>query len=236
MSLKHLAPSLVLGLALTACSSDGSSGTTSSVSSITSTTTTGTTGAVSSLTVGEIVQVTFDATGAAATIVAGHGGFGHHGGMMAFGPLGGDGPEGMEHGKGTGTTVVDYTAFGVVRGPVDAVDTTASTLTLLGITITVDSSTTFGGVAALADVKVGAEASVRVTLATDGSLTARSVRVGIAGLGGALSAIAADGSSITVLGRTITVTAATSITIVEPPTDKGTGEHQGGMGMGGHGG
>jgi len=233
MALKHFVPALFLGLGLAACSA-GSSDTGSSVSSITSTTATGTAGAASSLVVGQIAQVTFDANGAAATIVAGQGGFGHHGGMMAFGPLGGDGPEGMSHRAGTDTVTVDYTAFGVVHGTVDAVDTTAGTITLLGITITTDSSTTYRGVAALADVTVGAQASVRVTVAADGSLTATSVRVGTAGIGGAISAIASDGSSITVLGRTIAVTDATVITVVQPPVaGSGSGDHQGGGMMGG---
>lgn len=237
MALKHIVPALFMGLGLAACSDGTSSDTSSSVSSITSTTATGTAGAASSLVVGQIAQVTFDADGAAATIVAGQGGFGRHGGMMAFGPLGGEGPEGMVHRAGTDTVTVDYTAFGVVRGAVEAVDTTASTVTLLGITINADSSTTFaGGAATLADVKVGAQVSVRVTLADDGSLTATSVRVGSAGLGGAISAIASDGSSITVLGRTIAVTDATVITIVEPPASgMGPGGYHGGGRMGGMG-
>ena len=234
---KHLVPTLVAALGLAACNGS-TSGSASSVSSITSTTTTGTAGATSSLAVGQVVAITFDAAGAAATIVAGQGCSGHHGGMMAFGPLGVDGPEGEMHHDGTSTVTVDYSAFGVVRGPVDAVDTTAGTLTILGMSVGTDTSTTFrGAVAALADVKVGSIASVRVTVQSDGSLLATSVQVGVAGIGGAITAIASDGSSITVLGRTIAITDTTAITVVTPPTDTGATGHGGmGGGMGMHGG
>jgi hypothetical protein len=188
-----------------------------------------TTGTAASLVVGQPVRVTLSsASPAEAVAIVVCTGCGE----MGFGP--GMLPPGGAPGQRREPPADDGTVHGMVQGPVESVDSTASTLTVLGGAIVTDASTQLVGVSALADIPVGALADVRVAVSADGSLLAEVVRVPQPALAGTITAIADDGSSITVLGRTVALTAETTITLVSPPDragGRGHGRRHGGPGM-----
>ena len=120
-----------------------------------------------------------------------------------------------------------------VEGPVQALDTAAGTVTLVGVTFAVPATATFdGALTRLADVAVGARIEVKGVAAADGTLTANVLGMRYARIDGVIQTVTGTAipMSVTIAGKEIAIESNTAILVHEKGEGKG---HRGGRGEGG---
>ena len=132
--------------------------------------------------------------------------------------------------------VDDGIVRGALAGPLEAVDSATGSLRLVGAQVLTDVDTSFVGVATLAELAVGMDVAARGEVNADGLLLAKEVRALAPRLAGVITAVSTDaGTTITVLGRVITLSADTKILVITPPVmGQGGGQMGGGRMGGGH--
>lgn len=136
-------------------------------------------------------------------------------------------PHGLDGMGGDPAEVSVRPELGSVTGTVN--DIGGSSLTIAGVVVNIDADTRYrGAISSLEDLSAGEVAHVFGEISSaDGSFVARVVAARGAMITGKISAVSEDATTITVLGRAITLDAETEIFTIPVPEHFGRGRGRG---------